>query len=192
MKAKELYAKYKDDIMSSGDTVATPAVYDLLHELSTEASDMYKARNCNSSSAMISIFRELNTKWNAIVNLFEKEYGFSPLKRDGFLNFAVAKVPEIGTCIIMDNEQRSRRDWHYVNGEVQHRVTTPKPSANKAGTLNDDLKLIVNEPHATPPVEDEPVVAESIPEGPMTEPTAKRVTLLERIRALFSKKASVC
>jgi len=37
----------------------------------------------------------MNDKWNAVVNLIESDYGESPIVKDGYKNFWVAKIPEL-------------------------------------------------------------------------------------------------
>lgn len=37
----------------------------------------------------------MNDKWNVIVRLVEKDYGQSPLLRDGYKKFWINQIPEL-------------------------------------------------------------------------------------------------
>ena len=87
MKAKEYFEKYKEAIileLAYGELNNTSKLF---FELSEEVEHIFIARKMARSSDVSSILKELNQKWNAISSLFEKEYGFSPLKRNGFQIF---------------------------------------------------------------------------------------------------------
>jgi len=92
LKAKEYFTKYETKIISGG----TDALYQLFMEINEESKVLIKTRHCRSNSAVVAVIKELNGKWNAISNLFEKKYnGLSPLKKDGFKNFWLREVPEM-------------------------------------------------------------------------------------------------
>ncbi len=38
---------------------------------------------------------ELNQKWNTLMKLFEKEFGFPLLKENGFISFWETRIPEL-------------------------------------------------------------------------------------------------
>lgn len=98
MKATEYYAEFRDPILMyirnmdggldadaelSADGVS--ATTKLFQRLLSEALEIQKNRDALSPEAQRSILREQNQKWNAIVSLFEKEFGRSPLSRNHFL-----------------------------------------------------------------------------------------------------------
>lgn len=88
MKAKEYFEKYNEKIMEeavspNADHSNGPAAqmyYDFVGELK----EIIKPRKVRYDRGALSSIRELNQKWNAVVNLFEQKYGISPIKRDGF------------------------------------------------------------------------------------------------------------
>lgn len=84
MKAKDLYAKYKDGVMSQEDAVYIPAVRGLVSDLIGEIKEIAEVRHVQFDRGLLPIMREQNDKYKAIVRMFEKEYGASPIKPDGF------------------------------------------------------------------------------------------------------------
>ena len=67
----------------------------LLIELSDEVKQLSKQRHIQKGEALISILKEINTKWNSICSMFEKKYGSSPLKWNGFKEFWKHEMPEL-------------------------------------------------------------------------------------------------
>lgn len=63
------------------------ALADLILEFSKEVETICKMRNCRYDDGVQAVLKEQNQKWNALSNLFEKNLGVSPLKRDGFTHF---------------------------------------------------------------------------------------------------------
>lgn len=84
MKAKDLYVKYKDGAMSQEKDVYLPAVRGLVSELIDEIKAIAEVRHVQFDRGLLPIMREQNDKYKAIVRMFEKEYGASPIKPDGF------------------------------------------------------------------------------------------------------------
>lgn len=88
MKAKEYFEKYNEKIMEESETPnmdhsngpAAQMYYDFVGELK----ELIRIRNVRYDRGAFSSIREINQKWNAVVNLFEQKYGRSPIKRDGF------------------------------------------------------------------------------------------------------------
>lgn len=95
MKAKEYYAKYKEQITSSDDKTSLQAVGDLVLDLSMETKDLIQKRHVQSDCARVAVLREMNDKYNAICNLFEREYGVTPIKPNGFMLYWKRKMPEL-------------------------------------------------------------------------------------------------
>ena len=103
MKAKEIYAKYRHalfevtdgremKISQSGKVVRIPKTDDeydevlqqLWRELVDELNALLKQRKANTDKAFLGAVNEINDKYNAVVNMFERDFGWSPLLRNGF------------------------------------------------------------------------------------------------------------
>ena len=87
MKAKEYFEKYDEDIWQEAHDpqVKTDGpMAKMFIDFSSEIKDIIKQRNIKSDRAVLALIEELNQKWNAVVRLFEKKYGVSPIKKDGF------------------------------------------------------------------------------------------------------------
>ena len=87
MKAKEYFEKYEGDIIKeamSGDAKGDGPSAKMLIEFTKEMKQIIEARHVRIDRGVIHVIREQNQKWNAVANLFEKKYGVSPIKRDGF------------------------------------------------------------------------------------------------------------
>lgn len=95
MKAKDYFDKYEVAMVAYGGKNALDVTMDILKEMSQEVEVIYKARGCKTNAALAGILKELNNKWNAICSLFEKKYGASPMKRNGFIEFWKHEMPEI-------------------------------------------------------------------------------------------------
>jgi hypothetical protein len=86
MKAKEYFDKYEDLIMREVTSESTEFCYpaELLKEMSMEAQKLVDARHAVRNSAVVAVLKEFNVRWNAVVSMFIKKYGVSPMKKDGF------------------------------------------------------------------------------------------------------------
>ena len=87
MKAVEYFVKYDLAVYAEAhDPEIKPngAMWKLIVEFSQELKEMAEKRHIQYDRAVLSLIREQNDKWNALVRLFEKKYGVSPIKRDGF------------------------------------------------------------------------------------------------------------
>ena len=84
MKAKEYYEKYKTGLASADNETYLPAARGIIVDLLNETKAVMEARHVKFDKGLIPILREQNDKYKAIVRLFEKEYGASPLREDGF------------------------------------------------------------------------------------------------------------
>ena len=94
MRAKEYYAKINEQNPKTAEEMAN-AIGNVVDGLNNEAKELIKKRRVTSDNGCIAIIRELNNKWNAIVTLFEKDYGMSPIKRHRFLELWAEKIPEL-------------------------------------------------------------------------------------------------
>ena len=95
MKAKEYFAKYEESLISLDGAVVNKACSDLAIELMSEYKVIEKQRNIKTVQAFCGALKELNTKYIAICNLFEKKYGVPVLKYDGFRNVIEQDFPQL-------------------------------------------------------------------------------------------------
>lgn len=102
MKAKEYYEKYRPLFyeaengvkgrLVNGKEVKMPPTeedlnklgFGLFEEFMKESGEMAKRRKIFKPIGLKSLIDEFNDKWNALCNLFEKDYGESPIRRNGF------------------------------------------------------------------------------------------------------------
>lgn len=82
MKARDYYRKYHDGLTDSG--FAPAALHAVVSEMIEEMKETANTRHIYSGQALHSLIRETNDKWNAMVSIFEKKDGYTPVKRDGF------------------------------------------------------------------------------------------------------------
>lgn len=94
MKAKEYFEKYKD-LGSEPFEARKPIAKKLFLELSDEVTEICNSRKIRTNVSLISVIKEINQKWNAIANLFEKEYGEQILARNGFKEQWKDLMPEL-------------------------------------------------------------------------------------------------
>lgn len=99
MKAQEYYVKYRDTLSSPDRDVSLKAACDFLMELNREVKPLVDARKCKNTASFIGVLKEVNQKYNAVMNRFEKEYGAAPLVRGGFLEFWKREVPGLDTAL---------------------------------------------------------------------------------------------
>lgn len=94
-KAKDYYELFKFDLMSEDDEKANHALSEFIKALNDDVQELQKLRHVQFDRGIIPIMKEMNQKWNAVVRLFEKEYGHSPIKPDGFKIFWIRSMPEL-------------------------------------------------------------------------------------------------
>lgn len=98
MKAKEYFAKYEEDIVEeakNGPPKTDGPAAQMLIEFASEVKQLCKVRHVRHDGGVVPIFLELNQKWNAVVNLFIKKYGETPLRRNGFYIAMKQEIPEL-------------------------------------------------------------------------------------------------
>lgn len=93
-KAKDYYELYKLELMSEDDETVNNALSKFIMAFNDEVSELQKIRHVRFDRGIIPIMKEMNQKWNAVVRLFEKEYGCSPIRLDGFKIFWTQSVPD--------------------------------------------------------------------------------------------------
>lgn len=94
MRAIAYYRKYHGELIKrgiAGDQAAT----DLLQEMITEGKDLILRQHIVTDRGILSVFEDLNQKWNAIVSIFEKRGEVPPIARDGFRNYAEGIVASL-------------------------------------------------------------------------------------------------
>ncbi len=95
MRAKEYYQKYHDRIIAEAAGDDGKVLHELVVEMSEETKELIERRNIKDARALGAVIAEGNEKWNALVRLFEKEHGASPLKKDGYKNFWLNQMPQL-------------------------------------------------------------------------------------------------
>ncbi len=112
MKAKELYAKYKDSIASTDDKESLQGVCDLMAELAAETKELIAKRKVATDCGGTAVLRELNDKYNAVCRMFERDYGAPIIKKDGFMTYWRKQIPEL------DRRLSRKENGHDVAGSV--------------------------------------------------------------------------
>lgn len=95
MKAKDYFAKYEQALASDNSDECSAAIAEMLNEMNSEVQNLLKVRHVKTDAGTFPIFKEMNQKWNAIVRLFEKKYGATPIVKDGFQLYWVRKMPQL-------------------------------------------------------------------------------------------------
>lgn len=88
MKAKEYVKKYIEVFRTGSLETVTEAAKSLIGELFSEAIEISEKRNVKTPTAVVSVHKELNSKWNSIGSKLEDALGYPVLQRDGYLNVA--------------------------------------------------------------------------------------------------------
>lgn len=96
MKAKEYYKEFLSYEKNFGEN---RAFYHIAVSFAVELTDIAKKRNAHSDQALISILRELNKKWNAMMH-FDSRF-----KRDGFIEFMKHKMPFLKEPLEIEERQ---------------------------------------------------------------------------------------
>lgn len=95
MKAKDYFAKYEQALASTNSDECSTAIAEMLNEMNSEVQNLLKVRHVKTDAGTFPIFKEMNQKWNAIVRLFEKKYGNTPIVKDGFQLYWVREMPQL-------------------------------------------------------------------------------------------------
>ena len=95
MKAKDYFTKYEQALASDNSDECSTAIAEMLNEMNSEVQNLLKVRHVKTDAGTFPIFKEMNQKWNAIVRLFEKKYGATPIVKDGFQLYWVRKMPQL-------------------------------------------------------------------------------------------------
>lgn len=92
MKAKEYFDKYKCGLASNDKDTYVLAFREMYQKMFKECVNTIEARHIKRNDAVVSVFKEMNERYNALCRLLAKEYGKSPIKENGFASLAC------GTC----------------------------------------------------------------------------------------------
>lgn len=84
MKAKEYFNKYKNGLASDVKDTFLLTFLEMYQEMFKECVDIMETRQVKGNDAVVSVFKEMNEKYNAICRLLAKEYGNSQIKENGF------------------------------------------------------------------------------------------------------------
>ena len=84
MKAKEYFVKYKNGLASENRNTYVLAFHEMYQEMFKECVDTMHTRQIKRNDAVVSVFKEMNERYNALCRLLAKEYGNSPIKENGF------------------------------------------------------------------------------------------------------------
>jgi len=87
-KAKEYALQYNE---SKDKDLALTRIWMSMFD---ESKELMKARHAKSDRAMVSIFRELNNKWNSMVRLVGED-----VLIDGFVNVLAKQMPTIAAVV---------------------------------------------------------------------------------------------
>lgn len=88
MKAKDYFNKYKNGLASENKDDYVLTFREMYREMFKECVDTMHTRRIKRNDAAVSVFKEMNYKYNAICRLLAKEYGRSPIKENGFASLA--------------------------------------------------------------------------------------------------------
>lgn len=84
MKAKDYFNKYKNGLASIDKDTYVSTFREMYKEMFKECVDTMETRRIKRNDAVVSVFKEMNEKYNALCRLLAKEYGESPIKENGF------------------------------------------------------------------------------------------------------------
>ena len=84
MKAKDYFNKYKNGLASENKDTYVLTFREMYQEMYNECVDTMLTRQIKKNDAVVSVFKEMNEKYNALCRLLAKEYGNSPIKENGF------------------------------------------------------------------------------------------------------------
>lgn len=93
MRAIAYYAKYSEALLNA-ETLDESAKK-MIGEFLDEMKELIETRHIKTDHGVLGCVRELNEKWNAVVAIFEKRNGSSPLVRNGFRAFMEEQIPAL-------------------------------------------------------------------------------------------------
>ena len=88
MKAKDYFDKYKNGLAHEDKDTYVLTFREMYSEMFKECVDTIDIRHIKKNDGVVSVFKEMNEKYNAICRLLAKEYRKSPIKENGFARLA--------------------------------------------------------------------------------------------------------
>lgn len=95
MKAAEYYAKYKARLWTKDEVAYRSATADLMLDMVEDFEELIKTRNAVRDSAVKSAINEINQRYNMVCSRFERDFGASPIKRDGFKKLIMDQLEKV-------------------------------------------------------------------------------------------------
>lgn len=86
MKAQEYFEKYFKDLEPILPNIIE-AGQKMLNDFNDEIGYLMEQRNCKTDSVALAIVKELNQKWNSVVEKVHKHFGFECLNRNVIWNY---------------------------------------------------------------------------------------------------------
>ena len=116
MKAKEYFDTYSSRILPQNEDSEKAAV-SMFNDMDKELKSLIEARHIQKLPALQALIREVNTKWNAVVTLFEKKGCYS-LKKDGFTSIMDRRIQEATAEVMNRAEEKAVEDSDTPKEEV--------------------------------------------------------------------------
>ncbi len=125
MKAKDYFEVYRKPLfevddgiqitLKNGTEASIPKTKDGLNDvISAFVKDFFedfdrtrKQRKLRAPSAWKGLIEEFNDKWNAVIDLFTREYGEHVLKRNGFRELIIRRVPILKVLYEVEKENEA-------------------------------------------------------------------------------------
>ena len=95
MKSIEYAKKYGPAIIKDASAGRIQASLELFDEVYAEIETISKTRNAVRESAIVSIVKEVNQKWNRIRKIIENAFTVCPIKEDAIVKQFIKKHPEM-------------------------------------------------------------------------------------------------
>ena len=96
MKAIEYYEQFGERVYQEAvKSSCNNALSDLVAAFVREMKELIDSRKVQSNRGTVAVIREMNEKWNALVAIFEKRKGDSPIKRNGFRLYMELEIPAL-------------------------------------------------------------------------------------------------
>ena len=103
MKGKDYAKKYLPLVKASvnSEQELLEIAKDIVEDFQNDLVRTIEARKISNLESAARAVIEVNDKWNALVKIFVRELGASPIKKDGFRNIKVMQTPELAECFKM-------------------------------------------------------------------------------------------
>jgi hypothetical protein len=84
MKAADYVQKYEAGLYSANAAAVLATANTIIKDLVNELQSLIKEKHIQHDHAVFGAVKEVNTRYNAMINQFIQKHGDCPLKRDGF------------------------------------------------------------------------------------------------------------